>query len=90
MDTLQNRLGKKELLIAAGIVLALAGCGTSQKQAPPTTATVAPAPEAAAAPSAKEIRAKSSALRAQMSPENGQAEHGDDSRADPSGQPHGS
>ena len=69
MDTLQNRLGKKELLIAAGIVLALAGCGTSQKQAPPTTATVAPAPEAAAAPSAKEIRAKSSALRAQMSPE---------------------
>jgi predicted outer membrane protein len=69
MHTLQNRLGKIELLIAAVIVSALAGCGTSQNQAPPTTATIAPAPEAAAAPSAKEIRAKSSAMRAQMSPE---------------------
>jgi predicted outer membrane protein len=69
MHTLQNRLGKIELLIAAGIVLALAGCGTSQNQALPTTATVAPAPEAAAAPSAKEIRAKSSAMRVRISPE---------------------
>ena len=69
MTTLQNCLGTKELLIAAVVVSLLAGCGTSQNQALPTTATVAPAPEAATAPSAKEIRAKSSAMRAQMSPE---------------------
>jgi putative membrane protein len=69
MATLQNSLGTKELLIAAVVVSFLAACGTSQKQAPPTTATVAPAPEAAAAPSAKEIRGKSSAMRAQISPE---------------------
>ena len=69
MNTLQNRFGTKELLLAAVIVLLLAGCGTSQQQPAPTTATVAPAPEAAAEPSAKEIRARSSAMRAQISPE---------------------
>jgi putative membrane protein len=69
MAILQYYLGAEQLLIAAVVVSLLAGCGTSQKQAPPTTATVAPAPEAAAAPSAKEIRAKSSAIRAQISPE---------------------
>ena len=71
MHTLQNRLGKGKRVVAeliiAVIVLALIGCGTTKKQAPPTTATVAPAPEAA--PSAKEIRAKSSAVRARISPE---------------------
>jgi putative membrane protein len=72
MQTLKSGSGKRELVIAklimaAMIVSALTGCGTSQKQALPTTATIAPAPEAA--PSAKEIRAKSSAVRAQISPE---------------------
>jgi len=69
MHTLQNRLGKIEFLIAALVVTAVAGCGTSKNQAPPTTATIATAPEAAAAPSAQQIRAKSSAMRAQISPE---------------------
>jgi len=69
MHILQNSLGKIELLIAAVVVSLLAGCGTSQKQAQPTTATVAPAPETAAAPSAQQIRAKASAMRAQISPE---------------------
>ena len=69
MATLQNCLGTKELLIAVVVVSLVAGCGTSQKQAQPMTATVAPAPEAAAAPSGQEIRSKSSAMRAHISPE---------------------
>jgi len=46
MHALQNRLGKTEFLIAALVVMAVAGCGTSQSPAPPTAATIAPAPEA--------------------------------------------
>jgi putative membrane protein len=68
MHTLQNRLGKIEFLIAALVVTAVAGCGTSQNQAPPTAATIAPAPEAAP-PTAQEARSKSSAMRVRMSPE---------------------
>lgn len=67
MPTLQNRFGIREMFIAAAIVSVLAGCGTSQEQEPATT-TAAPAPETAA-PSAQQIRAKSAATRAQMSPE---------------------
>jgi predicted outer membrane protein len=77
MPTLQNRLGKIEFLIAALAVTAVAGCGTSQNQAPPAAATIAPAPEATP-PTAQEARSKSSAhkprsksaaMRARMSPE---------------------
>lgn len=77
MHTLQNRLGKIEFLITALVVTAVAGCGTSQNQAPPTAATIARAPEAAP-PTAQEVRSKSSAqkarskssaMRARMSPE---------------------
>jgi putative membrane protein len=68
MHTLQNRLGKIEFLIAVLVATAVAGCGTSQSQAPPTAATIAPAPEAAP-PTAQAARSKSSARRARMSPE---------------------
>ena len=78
MHTPQNRSGKIKFLIAALVVTAVAGCGTSQNQAPPTTATIAPAPEAAP-PTAQEARSKSSAqkarsksssaMRARISPE---------------------
>ena len=68
MHTLQNRLGKIEFLIAALVVTAVVGCGTSQKQAPPRAATIAPAPEAVP-PTTQEARSKSSAMRARMSPE---------------------
>ena len=37
MDTLRNRLGKRELLIGL-FVSALAGCGTSRNQVPTATA----------------------------------------------------
>jgi predicted outer membrane protein len=77
MHTLQNRLGKIEFLIATLVVTAVVGCGTSQKQAPPRAATIAPAPEAApptarearSKSSAQKARSKSSAMRARMSPE---------------------
>ena len=77
MHTPQNRLGKIEFLIAALVVTAVAGCGTSQNHAPPTAATIAPAPEAApptaqearSKSSAQKARSKSSAMRARMSPE---------------------
>ena len=77
MHTLQNRLGKTEFLIAALVVMAVAGCGTSQSPAPPTAATIAPAPEAVppttqearSKSSAQKARSKSSAMRARMSPE---------------------
>ena len=67
MDTLRNRLGKRELLIAALVVSALAGCGTSQNQAPTATASVASAPEAAPS-SARQARSKPSTTRARSSP----------------------
>ena len=63
MHTPQNRSGKIKFLIAALVVTAVAGCGTSQNQAPPTTATIAPAPKAAP-PTAQEARSKSSAQKA--------------------------
>ena len=77
MHTPQNRLGKIEFLIAALVVTAVAGCGTSQNQAPPTAATIAPAPEAApqtaqearSKSSAQKARSKSSAMRARIAPE---------------------
>src|ERR1700730_19434706 len=77
MHTLHNRLDKIELLIATLVVTAVVGCGTSQKQAPPRAATIAPAPEAAppttqearSKSSAQKARSKSSAMRARMSPE---------------------
>jgi predicted outer membrane protein len=77
MYTPQNRLGKIEFLIAALAVTAVAGCGTSQNQAPLTAATFAPAPEAAP-PTTQEVRSKSStqkarskscAMRARIAPE---------------------
>jgi len=68
MQTPQNRLGKIKFLIAALVVTAVAGCGTSQNQAPPAAVTIAPAPEAAP-PTAQKARSKSSAMRARMSPE---------------------
>jgi len=78
MHTPQNRSGKIKFLIAALAVTAVAGCGTSQNQAPPAAATIAPAPEAAP-PTAQEARSKSSArtarsksssaMRARISPE---------------------
>jgi putative membrane protein len=47
MNTLRNGLGTRELLLGVIVVSALAGCGTSQNQAPTTAASVASAPEAA-------------------------------------------
>jgi len=67
MDTLRNRLGKRELLIAALVVSALAGCGTSQNQAPTATASVASAPDAAPS-SARQARSKPSTIRPRSSP----------------------
>jgi predicted outer membrane protein len=46
MDILQPRAGKREVIIAAVIISALAGCGISSNQAPVATANVAAAPEA--------------------------------------------
>jgi predicted outer membrane protein len=76
MHSLQNRLVKIELLIAALVVTAVAGCGTSQNQAPPMAPTIAPAAEAArptaqvarSKSSAQKARSKSSVMRARMSP----------------------
>jgi predicted outer membrane protein len=75
MHSLQNRLVKIELLIAALVVTAVAGCGTSENQAPPM-ATIAPAAEAArptaqvarSKSSAQKARSKSSVMRARISP----------------------
>ena len=67
MDTLRNRLGKRELLIAALVVSALAGCGTSQNQAPTATASVASLPDAAPS-SARQARSKPSTIRPRSSP----------------------
>lgn len=72
MNTLQNRFGTRELLIAGAIVSVLlvsvlSGCASHQ-QAPQTPAIAAPAPETAG-PSPDEIRARSAATTARIAPE---------------------
>ncbi len=67
MNTLRNYFGTRELLITGVVLVLLSGCASHQ-QAPQPAAIAAPAPETAA-PSAQAIRAKSSATRAQISPE---------------------
>jgi putative membrane protein len=66
MDTLRNRLGKRELVIAALVVSALAGCGTSQSKAPTATANIASVPEVAPS-NAQQARSKPSRTRARSS-----------------------
>jgi putative membrane protein len=64
MQILQKRPGKKELAtIAMLLVSTLAGCGTSQNQAPIATAKVASSPEAAAPSSTHQARSKPSTMR---------------------------
>jgi putative membrane protein len=78
MHTLQNHSRKRELVIAGLIISALvvaevAGCGTSNNQAPAATASVATAPEAEsssaqqARASAQQARAKAATTRARTS-----------------------
>ena len=71
MYILQNRLSKREMLVAVLVVsAALAGCGTSQNQAPAATASVAAAPQATpSSAQAQPPRAKLFTMRAQTPPE---------------------
>jgi putative membrane protein len=47
MDILRTHAGKREIIIAAVVISALAGCGTSSNQAPVASANVTAAPAAA-------------------------------------------
>jgi putative membrane protein len=67
MDTLRNRLGRRELLITALVVSALTGCGTSLHQAPTATPNVASAPEVAPSAARQARRYKPTTTRASSS-----------------------
>jgi len=71
MQILQNRRAKIELLLTAVLVVASAGCGTSNNQAPAATASVAAAPEPAAPSKAQThpAHAKLLTMRTQTPPE---------------------
>jgi putative membrane protein len=47
MNALRTHVGKREVIIAAVVISALAGCGTSSNRAPVANTNVAAAPEAA-------------------------------------------
>ena len=47
MNPLRTHAGKREIIIAAVVISALAGCGTSSNRAPVANTNVAAAPEAA-------------------------------------------
>jgi putative membrane protein len=68
MESLQNRPGKKELVIIAMLLVSTwAGCGTSQNQATIATARVASSPEAAPS-STRQARSKPSTMRPRITP----------------------
>src|SRR6202040_794832 len=67
MDVLQPRAGKREVIIAAVIISALAGCGISSNQAPVATANVVAAPEAVRS-SVPRARARHSQTHASSAP----------------------
>jgi len=67
MGILQPRAGKREVIIAAVIISALAGCGISSNQAPVATANVVAAPEAVRS-SVPRARARHSQTHASSAP----------------------
>ena len=64
MNRLQTRIGA--MVVAVLVVLAFAGCGTSERQQPAATASVPLTPEAAPS-SAKQAHSKPRAIRPQLS-----------------------
>ena len=67
MDIWRTRAGKREVIIAAVIISALAGCGPSSNQAPFATANVAAAPEAARSRAPRAL-ARPSQMQASLAP----------------------
>jgi hypothetical protein len=67
METLRTNAGKRKVIIAAVVIYALAGCGTSSNQAPVANPNVTAAPEPAQR-SAPQAPARSSQAYASSAP----------------------